>query len=93
MFLRVIPLTFSLIFFIETVMGIALSSNKNIGVDICTDMNLCDSEYASNVLRLRKDSSNFQVFLDRLNDSAVTFKAHFAPSRRKKLLKDWVGQK
>lgn len=74
-------------------MKIALSSCGNSGRDNYPLGNLSDLEQINDVVLRSENSSYFQVFLDRLNDSVGKFGMCLAPSRCKMLLLDWFGSK
>lgn len=54
-------------------MKITLSPCKNSSIDIRSDRELSDLEYAEDIVLLSKDASKMPIFLDRLNDSAGIF--------------------
>lgn len=50
MFVMIRPLIFLFSFVIEMIMKITLSSCENSDIDTCLDMNLCDLEYADDIM-------------------------------------------
>lgn len=85
MLVTVAPLNTFLNFIIGKTMKIIISPRRNDGIDICSDGNLADSEYADGVALLGEDPNELQVFLNRLNDGVGMFGMRLARSKNKVL--------
>lgn len=87
MFVTVDPFhLFPSVFPLEMVTETAPSLCENSDIDICSDRNLLDLEYASGVVQLNKDPSKLQVFLNRPNDNTGMVGMRFAPPKYRTLL-------
>lgn len=66
---------------------------KEIALFVCenSDSQKTDLEYVGDVVLLRLDSSQLQVFLDRLNNTVAMFGVNFTPSKCKILVQNWIG--
>lgn len=72
---------------------IALSLFENSRLNIYSDRNLFDSEYADDVVLLSAHLHKLQFFRHRLNDSAAMNGMRFSTLKCTMLLKDWTGSK
>lgn len=72
-------------------MKISLSSCKNNDIDICSDRNLSDLEYAEDAVLFSEDPNELQVLLDCLNDSMCGMR--FALWKCGMLLRGCIGSK
>lgn len=92
MFVRVAAnLLFPLNFTNEMGVETAPFSYGEIGIDICSDMELSNLEYADDVLLLSDDPSRLHIFIDPLNDS-MCLRLGWTKQLRM-LFQDWIGSK
>lgn len=72
-------------------MKTVLSSCEVNSIDIRSDRQMSDLQYADYVILLSEDM--VQVLPDCLNDGAFTFEVRFVPSKCKNLVHIWNGSK
>lgn len=71
-------------------MEIALSSNGNSDIYICSDRKLFDFECAYEVVLMSENPGKLLVLLNHLNGSVSMFGMNFSLPKRKMLLHDWI---
>lgn len=69
--------TFPINFVAETIMEIALSLSENRDIDIRSNRNLCEFEFADDVSLVSEDPSKLQDFLYIPNDNTALFGTYF----------------
>lgn len=74
-------------------MKISLSSNENSGINICSDRNLSELEYAGDVVPFIDDIIGLQVLLDGRNNNVAMFGMRYASLTCKILLQHSIGWK
>ena len=75
-------------FVIDEIMRRTLEGLQNPGVQIASDENLVDLEYADDIVLIFEEEEKAQVFLDELTKVIPSFGMHFAPTKCKVMLVD-----